>query len=156
MGRRNQGGRHKPLAMATGLAICASVLSAHAQPATCSRTEFEAVVGAAAGTLRDLTQKNTPAFQGKLRHLKDKRGWSHEQFLAEAAPFVQDEKIAELDGKSEELLNRIVSMGQEGASAKTPDCTLLAQLKDIMQGLVDTQQAKWSYMFGKLESELAK
>ncbi len=69
---------------------------------------------------------------------------------------MQDDKITELDSKSEELLNRIVAMGQEGASAKTPDCTLLDQLRGIMQGLVETQQVKWSYMFGKLEAELGK
>lgn len=157
MGRRTQVGRREVLAaLAFGVAVGMAADVAYAQPANCARAEFEGVVGAAAGTLRDLTQKNTPAFQGKLRQLKEKRGWSHEQFLAEAAPFVQDERITELDAKSEELLNRIVSMGQEGASAKTPDCTLLDQLKDIMQGLVETQQVKWSYMFGKLEGELGK
>jgi hypothetical protein len=128
----------------------------HAQTAGCARADFESVVGSAAGALRDLAQRNTPVFQGKLRDLKDKRGWSHDQFLREAAPFVQDDKIAEFDGKSEELLGRIAAMGQEGASAATPDCTVLTELKGIMQGLVDTQQAKWAYMFGKLDAELAK
>jgi len=159
MRRRGRGGRGQPLAvMGAALAVLASAACgvSHAQGPTCTRADFEAVVGGAAAALRDLTQKNTPGFQGKLRQLKDKRGWSHEQFMTQAAPFVQDEKVAEFDGKSEELLGRIAAMGEEGASAKMPDCALLAQLKGIMQGLVETQQAKWAYMFGKLDDALAR
>src|SRR5262245_25305880 len=67
---------------------------AHAQDAgTCAKTEFEDVVDAAAAALRDLNNKNRPAFQEKLRQLKDKRGWDNDQFLKEAAPFVKDDQI---------------------------------------------------------------
>ncbi len=44
--------------------------------------------------------------------LKDKRNWSHDQFLKEAAPFVRDDEIAGYDQKSEELLARITGGGQ--------------------------------------------
>lgn len=153
------GGRHGPLTTAalvlTAVAVAAGAHAAFAQATACSKADFQSAVDTAAGALRDLTQKNTPAFQGKLRGLKDKRGWSHEQFLKEAAPFVLDDKIGDYDTKSEDLLNNIVAMGQEGAMAAKPDCTLLDKLKGIMQGLVETQQAKWKYMFDKLDAELA-
>ena len=126
-----------------------------AQPA-CERAEFEAVVDEAAAALRDLNAKNKPDFQEKLRQLKDKRGWSHDQFLSEAAPFVRDDKIAVYDQESEQLLDDISSLGQEGAEAKTPDCTLLSELRARMKVLVDTQSAKWSYMFEKLGAALAQ
>ncbi len=58
----------------------------------------------AAGGLRELNTKNKPAFQDKLRQLKDKRTWTHDQFLKEAAPYVRDDKIAEYDQKTDELL----------------------------------------------------
>ncbi len=122
----------------------------------CAKADFEAVVDDAAGALRDLNLQNKPAFQEKLRQLKDKRGWSHDAFLKEAAPFVRDDKIAVYDQESERLLADISTLGQEGAEAPTPDCTLLGGLKTRMQTLVDTQTAKWTYMFQKLDSALAQ
>ena len=122
---------------------------------SCSKADFEAVVDEAAAALRSLNHENTPQFQARLRQLKDKRGWSNDQFMKEAEPFVRDEQIAAHDRKSEEFLARITSAGQVGASA-TPDCALLAELRGAMKALVDTQTAKWAYMFDKLEKELRK
>jgi hypothetical protein len=122
----------------------------------CAKSDFEAVVDDAAGALRDLNMQNKPAFQEKLRLLKDKRGWSHDAFLKEAAPYVRDEKIAVYDQESERLLADISTLGQEGAEAPTPDCALLGDLKARMKTLVDTQTAKWTYMFQKLETALAQ
>lgn len=126
------------------------------QEKPCGKADFEAVVEEAASTLRDLNAKNRPAFQEKLRLLKEKRGWSHDQFMREAAPFVRDEKIAVFEQHTEELLDAIASMGQEGASAKKPDCALMLELRARMTALVTTQTAKWGYMFNKIEMELAK
>ncbi len=125
-------------------------------PANCAKAEFEAVVEQAAGSLRDLNAKNKPAFQEKLRSLKDKRGWPHDVFLKEAAPFVRDEKIAELDQSTDELLTAISKLGDEGATAASPDCALLLELRARMTLLVETQTAKWAYMFGKIDTELWK
>jgi hypothetical protein len=127
-----------------------------AQRAPCVRGDFETVVADAATALRELTDEKTPLFQQKLRALKDKRRWSHDQFMAEAAPLVQDDRIAELDQRSGELLARINGMGAEGTSAAAPNCRLLADLKASMQALVDTQKAKWAYMLEKVEKELAR
>jgi hypothetical protein len=122
----------------------------------CAKADFEAVVDEAAAALRDLNMKNKPDFQEKLRLLKDKRGWSHDQFLKEATPYVRDAKIAVFDQDSERLLSDISAQGQEGADAKTPDCALLADLRARMKVLVQTQTAKWTYMFQKLDAALAQ
>jgi hypothetical protein len=127
-----------------------------AQAPACAKADFEAVVDEAAGALRDLARQNTPRFQGRLRQLKDKRGWSDDRFLKEAEPLVRDEKIAGFDRKSEELLVRITSAGQSGSSSAGPDCALLAELHATMKVLVETQKAKWAYMFEKIEGELRK
>lgn len=124
--------------------------------AECAKADFEAVVDEAAGALRDLNAVNKPAFQNKLRQLKDKRGWAHEQFLKEAAPFVVDEKINAYDQQSNGLLELIASGGEAGAAAAKPDCTVLDSLRASMKSLVDAQTAKWTYMNGKLDAELAK
>jgi hypothetical protein len=121
---------------------------------SCSRDDFAVVVEAAAATLRDLNAKNTPAFQKKLRDLKDRRKWSHAQFMELGAPYVRDDQIVAFDGKINGLLNKIEGMG-DGGSGKEPNCDLLAELKGHMDALVKTTMAKWDYMFAKLEKDLA-
>ena len=69
---------------------------------------------------------------------------------------MRDDKIAVYDQESERLLTDISTLGQEGADAPTPDCALLADLKTRMQTLVNTQTAKWTYMFEKLAAALAQ
>lgn len=137
-------------------ALLAAALVFPGAAVACQRADFEAVVDEAAAALRDLNLKNKPIFQDKLRVLKDKRGWSHDQFMKEAAPFVLDDRIAEYDQTSTDLLAEISTLGQEGADATTPDCKLLEELRSRMATLVESQTAKWTYMFGKLDAELAK
>lgn len=138
------------------LALAAGVTGALAQAAQCSKTDFENVVDEAAGALRDLTRANTPQFQAKLRQLKDKRGWSQDEFIASAEPFVRDEQIETYDRTSEELVAKIATLGQKGGNAATPDCNLLGELRGYMAELVRAQQSKWTYMFAKIDAELRK
>ena len=157
MTRTGTGVRPAAIGLALTLLIAAAVAApGMAQTPACTRAEFEAVVDDAASALRELNQTNKPTFQDKLRLLKDKRGWSHEVFLKEATPFVQDDTITEFDGRSADLLNKITSMGQEGSVAKAPDCAMLAELHGHMKALVDVQQAKWTYMFGKIDAAVAR
>jgi hypothetical protein len=118
---------------------------------TCERTAFEAVVGQASSALVDLNGRNTPIFQGKLRALKEKRGWSQEQLMKEGATFVRDDRIAAYDETTEQLLARINTQSGDGS-----DCKTLAALREAMQALVKAQVDKWAYMFAKLDRELAK
>lgn len=120
------------------------------------KSDFETVVDQSAEALRGLNALKKPVFQDKLRQLKDKRGWTQDQFLKEAAPFVKDNEIDVFDQRSNDFLVKISTMGEEGSAAKSPDCTMLMQLRVFMNLLVDTQNAKWTYMFGKLDGELAK
>lgn len=140
--------------LVAGAALLTAHAPARAQAQACAKADFEAVVDEAAGALRTLGRQNTPQFQARLRQLKEKRGWSDDRFLKEAEPLVRDERIADYDRQSEEFLARITSAGQSGAEA--PDCALLTELRATMKALVDTQKAKWAYMFEKIEAELRK
>jgi hypothetical protein len=144
-------------ALAAILALIAQAVSPPGYPQTvCDRGDFEAVVDQAAAVLRELNAKNKPAFQDKLRQLKAKRGWTHDQFLKIAAPLVQDEQITEFDQQSADFLDKINSLGSEGAGTATPDCALLREVRSNMAGLVEAQEAKWAYMFEKIDTELAR
>ena len=136
------------------LAIANAVCALAETP--CSKADFEAVVDEAAAALRSLNHQNTPQFQARLRQLKDKRGWSHEQFLLEASPFVRDEAIAAFDQKSEDFLARITQGGQSQVTATALNCGLLVELRGALAALVETQKAKWTYMFEKINGELRK
>jgi hypothetical protein len=143
----------------TGLVVVAGVIGigtsrVHAED--CSKVVFESVVGEAASALRSLNASMRPIFQDKLRELKDKRGWSQDEFLTLAAPFVQDERIAEFDETSTDVLSEIEHMGAEGARAPAPDCVRLGEVRARMNKLLEVQKAKWSYMFGKVTAELEK
>jgi len=144
------------LMLAALLLACPWAVAALAQAPPCSKTDFEAVVDEAAGALRDLGRQNTPTFQARLRQLKDKRRWSDDEFLREAEPLVRDDTIAGFDRKSEDFLARITSGGQTGPSGGAPDCAVLVELRTTMKALVETQKAKWAYMFGKIEAELRR
>jgi hypothetical protein len=138
------------------LALSGAAGAALAQVPGCAKADFEAVVNEAGAALRDLNRENTPRFQGKLRELKDKRGWGNDQFLKEAEPFVRDGEIVAYDQKSEELLVRITGGGQQASSASAPDCAALTGLREAMKLLLETQKAKWAHMFAKLDKELTK
>jgi hypothetical protein len=138
------------LVLAVANAVCALAET------PCSKADFEAVVDEAAAALRSLNHQNTPQFQARLRQLKDKRGWSHEQFLLEASPFVRDEAIAAFDQKSEDFLARITQGGQSQVTATALNCGLLVELRGSLASLVETQKAKWTYMFDKINGELRK
>lgn len=120
----------------------------------CAKADFERVVETAASSLRDLNARNAPGFQDKLRLLRERKQWSAEEFMEKAAPFVQDEKINGYDQRSNDLLNKINSMGEAGAAASAPDCKLLEDLRGTMKSLIDTQIEKWAYMFAKIERGL--
>jgi hypothetical protein len=144
------------LLVAVATAVCLFASNGRAMAQACERADFEGVVGTASATLRDMTAENTPIFQEKLRQLKDKRAWSYEQFVKEAAPLVADEQIAAFDAKSVDYLSRINAMGGEATGDAKPDCRLLDTLRANMAALVETQKQKWAYMFGKLDAEMAK
>ena len=126
------------VASAAPIGIGALAQDAAPSPGGCTKADFETVVDQSAGALR--TKKN----------------WTEDQFLKEAVPYVKDNAIDDFDRKTSELLNKIVSMGGEGSASATPDCGLYQLLRGHMSELVNTQNAKWLYMFQKIDAELGE
>jgi hypothetical protein len=141
---------------ALAAAMACHPLATYAQNPACERVDFETVVDTASETLRVVNQTNTSTFQSKLRQLKEKRGWTQEQFLKDGAPFVVDDQIAAFNDRSEDLLARINGSGASGGASDKPDCKVLDALRTNMRALVDTQTEKWRYMLSKIDAELNK
>ena len=135
-----------------GAFVC--LVTTEASAASCTRDDFANVVEQAGDTLRTLNGENTPNFQAKLRVLKERRKWSHDQFMKEAAPFVQDDQIRAFDEQTATLLNKIQGLG-EGGGGREPNCALLEILRQHMRALIETTQSKWAHMNGKIDKALA-
>lgn len=143
-----------------GLLLLALLLAtpgpARAAEIACTREDFSAVVEEAGDLLRKMTMDNTPRFQGQLRVLKERRGWSDEDLIEEARPFVQNERIAAYDEIANGFLANINRLGSAGGGTSPPDCRLLIELRGHLFGLVVTMRAKWAFMFTRLEAEMAE
>lgn len=125
----------------------------------CSPDAFATVVDSAGSTLRAMNAERGPHFQAMLRVLKSRRGWDDEAFIANARIYVEDDKITAYDETAAQLLAKINSLGGEGAgdvNAAEPDCELLAELEGHLEQLVQTIDAKWVYMFARVEAALSE
>jgi hypothetical protein len=119
----------------------------------CSKDEFAAVVDQSGQMLRGLNEKNKAPFQAKLRQLKTKMGWTDQQFLVEARPYVIDDKIKSFDEAANGLVQEINTLGDTSA-APVPDCKTLNALRANLDKLVTVVTAKWQYMTDKIEAAL--
>ena len=124
-------------------------------PLGCAKEDFEQVVEQAAGSLRDLNTRTARCSRKSCAAERQAALERTTSSLQKAKPFVQDDKTVSYDQTTDELLSAIASMGQAGAAADRPDCARLVELRQRMKMLVDTQTAKWVYMFQKLDAELA-
>lgn len=124
----------------------------------CSPDAFATVVDSAGSTLRAMNGERAPRFQAMLRVLKSRRGWDDETFIAKARIYVEDDQITAYDETGAQLLAKINSLGGDGsdeAVAGGPDCELLAELEGHLEQLVQTIDAKWAYMFTRVEAALS-
>jgi hypothetical protein len=129
------------------------LMLAPAGAAECRKEDFAAVVDQSGQVLRALTDENKSPFQEKLRLLQQKNGWTDQQFLTEARPYVVDDKIKALDEEANGLLTGIATLG-DTSGAKQPDCAVLDSLKGNLTKLVDVVKAKWRHMDDKLVAAL--
>jgi hypothetical protein len=154
--------------IAASLVFSAIAASAHAED--CSREAFATVVGEANIRLSSLNQDNKKSFQEKLQALKTRNGWSDSDYVTQATPYVQDERIAAFDAENKALLARIPQLGDAGpqttqalagaaplpGGAADPRCAMLNDLRSLIGKVVENTQAKWRYMAGKLDGALDK
>jgi hypothetical protein len=147
------------------LVVSAAPLCVHAED--CGRDAFAAVVGKAGAELTSMNDANKKNFHEKLQLLKTRKGWADADYVAQATPFIQDERIAALDTDNAALLAKVPQLGSAAQTTQAlasmspsmggaPDgrCAMLDELRGLMAKVVGNTQAKWSYMFGKIDSAL--
>jgi hypothetical protein len=140
---------------------------ADARAQECGREAFAGVVSNANAELTAINDANKRQFQEKLQLLKARAGWSEADFVAQATPFVRNERIAAFDSENQALLGRVSQLGAPGqtvaslagvappfAASTDNRCAMLETLRQLMAGLVENTKAKWAYMTGNLDAAL--
>ena len=149
------------------LIILLPALDARAEE--CGREAFASVVERASAELSAMNEANKKRFHEKLQMLKLRAGWSDADFVAQATPFIRDERIGAFDTQNKLLLAKVPELGSAertvaslasaspaiGASADGR-CGMMNELRGLMASLVENSRAKWAYMFGKVDAALEK
>ncbi|NJM34616.1 MAG: hypothetical protein HC850_07775 [Rhodomicrobium sp.] len=130
----------------------------------CSREAFSQVVGETSAALTAMNESQKQGFQAKLSALKQRKGWTDADYVAKAASYVRDDRIAALDVKIQSLLAKIPELGASapalaGATPPAKDmapahCDMLAKLRGVMAEVIENNRAKWVYMTEKLDGAL--
>jgi hypothetical protein len=147
--------------------ILSSLTLANAYAGECGREAFAGVVSEASASLSAMNEAQKQAFQTKLQLLKSQKGWSEADYLANARPFIQDERIAAMDAETKALLAKVSELGASGQPSPAlagvvasigPSadqyCAMLAQLRGLMAKVVESNRVKWAYMIGKVDAAL--
>lgn len=132
----------------------------------CGRDAMAGIVNEASAQLTALNDANKKRFQEKLQSLRAKNGWSDADFVAQATPFIKDDRIAGFDAEHRALLSRVPELGAGTSVASlasaTPGlnvngdgrCGMVKDLRQLMNAVVENSRSKWTYMFGKLDAAL--
>src|SRR5689334_3265480 len=103
-----------------------SKLASAAAP-TCTPADFSRAVDEAGAALRTLNTETKPRLQPKMLQLKALKGWSDADYEEKTFATLQDDRIASLDARANELLARIDALG--GISPQSAiDCAKLDEL----------------------------
>lgn len=121
--------------------------------ATCTNSDFGAVVDQTAHALRDLNISGAKRFQDKLAALRKKSGLSQEEIEARAVA-IQDEKIEEFNREIDTLVNKMDVLAQ--TPSKQVTCKKLDELKQVRDQLLTVMGQKSGYMLARADALLDK
>lgn len=136
-------------------AVCVGLLvlaqAAVAQP--CKREDFASTVDSAGAALRAFNSENGPKVMARLKELQNKRGWSEAEFEAKAIEYLHDPRVAALDQKANELLQRLDTLGE--VDDRSPlDCKRLPQLEITSQELLAVMREKAALTMERINAAL--
>jgi hypothetical protein len=135
------------------LALCGALLfttAAHSEP--CKPEQFTAAIDASGAALRAFNSDAQPKLKDRIRGLKDKKTWG-DDYENRAYDYLQDGRISEFDARTNELIDKIDTLGRKGESGSS-DCTALTELQAAGVALLGIMKDKNAYMLGKLDLEI--
>lgn len=136
-------------------ALCGGLLVwAHAATAApCTREDFAAAVDSAGAALRAFNSENGPKVMARLKELQKRRGWSDREYEDKAIEYLHEPRVAALDQKANELLQRLDTLGE--VDDRTPlDCQRLPQLEITGQELLSVMREKAALTMERINAAL--
>jgi hypothetical protein len=135
------------------MAVLASFTSLSAARAeTCAPDSFAASIDASGAALRTFNADAQPKLKERIRTLRDKKKWG-DDYEEKAYDYLQDGRTAEFDVRSNELLDKIDTLGRQG-EAGGADCSKLNELKASGEALLSVMREKSTYLLGKVDLEI--
>ena len=126
-----------------------------AEAKTCDAADFAAAVDKSGANLRDITARDQPKLQEKLRRYKELKKLSDDTYQDSALDAIQDARIEELDQQSSALLMKVDTLGRVPPGT-TPDCSKLDEVKSASAELDAVIKAKSDYMLQRLDQKIAE
>ena len=124
-----------------------------ASGAPCTREDFAAAVDSAGASLRAFNSENGPKVMARLKELQKKRGWSDAEYEDKAIEYLHEPRVAALDQKANELLQRLDTLGE--VDDRSPlDCQRLPQLEITGQELLAVMREKATLTMQRISAEL--
>lgn len=137
------------------LCFCAwsAVLPYQALADACAPGELASAVDEAGEALRAFNAEAQPKLKSRLDKLRAKKGWTAEEAEEKALAYLEDERIASLDTKSNDLLTKIDALGRP-ADPSASDCSSIAAVRATGAELLGVMKEKLAYTLAKLDKEL--
>lgn len=145
------GKRGEGFAMLMALTLVMA-MGTQARAATCPAEKFGQAVDQSGASLRAFNAEAQPKLNERIKALKIKKGWPEEGYEEQAYDFLQDDHIVTFDKRSNDLLSKIDSLGQQGEKGGA-DCATLDELRAAGAELLGVMKAKSSYMLERIDSE---
>ena len=120
--------------------------------ATCPAEQFGAAVDQSGAALRAYNAEAQPRLKERISVLKSKKGWPDEGYEEKAYDYLQDDRMAGFDTRSNDLLTKIDTLGQQGEKGGA-DCAALDDLKAAGGELLGVMKAKSAYMLERIDKE---
>ena len=132
---------------------CLASMSVATRAETCTPEQFRKVVDEAGAVLRRLNAESQPGLQGGFRKLKNKFGWSDDEYMDKANALLSDRQSEAYDAKAGELLVKLDQLN-EGPVGSVQDCARLGELEATALELQATVKVKTRYMLARIDGQL--
>lgn len=145
--------KSRPLIAAILALLGAGAAAAEDKPA-CTAQDFARAVDQSGAQIRAFTLEAQPKLQEKMRRFKDVQKLSEDDYQEAAIDAVQDDKLAEFDQTSSNLLLKVDTLGRV-ADGSAPDCSKLDEINATSRMLLSVMKAKSDYILLRLDAKIA-
>ena len=137
------------------IALAVSLLGPAASAQSCTSEQIRKVVDDTGAVLRRINAESRQRLDTGLKRLKEKNGWSEDDYLEKANLALSDARSDAYDVTATDLLGKLDRLGEETPTG-APDCSRLGELEATALELQATVRVKTQYMLARLDQLTAE